>query len=467
MGATDDTTARRDVLVIFGITGDLARVMTFRSLYRLERRGLLDCPIVGVAFEDWTMDRLADRARESIAATGEEIDESVFGRLMHRMSYVHGDFGKPETYDGVKQAMGGAEHPLFYLEVPPNLFATVVKGVAGGGLATNARFVIEKPFGHDRASATALAAELHSVVDESQLLRVDHYLGKVGLEEIPFLRFANTLLAPTWNRDHIDHVQISMTEAFGVDDRGHFYDPVGALRDVVVNHLLQVVVAVAMEAPEPGDRASIGRRRTELLRQVAPADPARYVRGQYRGYREVDGVADDSTTETFAALELRIDNPRWSGVPFFIRTGKKLRATETEVRIVYRDAPSLGFGLRGDHPPSNELVVRLGPTFGVRVALAAQRVDTARPELAELDVGFAAKPGEVPTPYEVLFEAALAGGGMRFASQGTIDAEWAVIQPLLDAPPEVQAYEPGTWGPAAAEALMGERGGWREPWIDG
>ncbi|RXZ46872.1 glucose-6-phosphate dehydrogenase [Agromyces binzhouensis] len=467
MGATDDTTARRDVLVIFGITGDLARVMTFRSLYRLERRGLLDCPIVGVAYEDWTKDQLAERARESIAATEGEVDDAVLGRLMDRMSYAHGDFGRPETYEGVGEAMGGAEHPLFYLEVPPNLFATVVKGVAGAGLATNARFVIEKPFGHDLASAKALADELHSVVGESQLLRVDHYLGKVGLEEIPFLRFANTMLAPAWNRDHVDHVQISMTEAFGVDDRGHSYDPVGALRDVVVNHLLQVVVAVAMEAPDPGDRSSIGRRRTELLREIVPADPARYVRGQYDGYRDVDGVAADSTTETFAALELRIDNPRWAGVPFFIRTGKRLHVTEAEVRIVFREAPSLGFGLRGDHPPSNELVVRLGPTFGVRVALVAQRVDAADPELAELDVGFAAAPGEAPTPYEVLFEAALAGGGMRFASQGTIDAEWRVIQPLLDAPPEVHPYEPGTWGPSAADALVEGRGGWREPWLDG
>ncbi|GAA1056795.1 glucose-6-phosphate 1-dehydrogenase 1 [Agromyces luteolus] len=467
MGATDHTTARRDVMVIFGITGDLARVKTFHSLYRLEERGLLDCPIVGVAFEDWTKDQLAQRARESITAQEGDLDEAVFARLMDRMSYAHGDFGKPETYDGVKQAMGGAEHPLFYLEVPPNLFATVVKGVAGAGLATNARFVIEKPFGHDLASAKALAAELHSVVDESQLLRVDHYLGKVGLEEIPFLRFANTLLAPVWNRDYIDHVEISMTEAFGVDDRGHFYDPVGALRDVVVNHLMQVVVAVAMEAPDYGDRSSLGRRRTELLREIVPVDPARYVRGQYRGYRDVDGVAADSTTETFAALELRIDNPRWEGVPFFIRTGKKLRATETEVRVVFREAPSLGFGLRGEAPPTNELVVRLGPTFGVRVALAAQRVDAATPELAELDVGFAATPGESPTPYEVLFEAALAGGGMRFASQDTIDAEWAVIQRLLDAPPPVQPYEPGTWGPSAADALIDGRGGWPEPWLDG
>ncbi|GAA2027733.1 glucose-6-phosphate dehydrogenase [Agromyces tropicus] len=458
-------TARRDVMVIFGITGDLARVKTFQSLYRMERRELLECPIVGVAFEDWTKDRLVERARESISAEEDHLDERVFRRLVDRISYVHGDFGTPNTYDRLREAMGGAEHPLFYLEVPPNLFATVVKGVAGAGLAGNARFVIEKPFGHDLDSANALADELHSVVDESQLLRVDHYLGKVGLEEIPFLRFANTLLGPAWNRDHIDHVQISMTEAFGVSDRGHFYDPVGALRDVVVNHLMQVVVAVAMEAPEPGDRSSIGRRRTELLRDVVPADPARYVRGQFRGYHDVDGVAADSTTETYAALELRIDNPRWRGVPFFIRTGKRLHVTQTEVRVVFREAPSLGFGLRGEHPPSNELVVRLTPTFGVRVELTAQRVDAADPELAELDVGFAAPPGEAPTPYEVLFEAALAGGGVRFASQGTVDAEWRIIQPLLDSPPEVHEYEPATWGPDQADALLADRGGWRSPWL--
>jgi glucose-6-phosphate 1-dehydrogenase len=451
-----------DLLVIFGITGDLARKMTFQALYRLERRGLLQCPIVGVAGDDISVEELIKRARKAIEGAGEKVDAKVFDRLAGRLSYLHGDVTDSALYDALKKQIGSKRHCLFYLEMPPSLFAPIVESLAKAELLTGSRVAVEKPFGHDLTSANELNTRLRAVLDEDQIYRVDHFLGKEPVVELEYLRFGNLALVELWDRHVISEIQITMAEDFGVDDRGKFYDRVGALRDVVQNHLLQVLAGVTMEPPVGLTADDHNDRKADVFRAMPAVDPDRCVRGQYRGYTDIDGVAKNSETETFVAMRVEIDNWRWAGVPIFLRAGKALPERVTEVRMFTHRVPSLVFlsGRRRAEP--NQIVLRIDPDPGLRLQLTALEGDRWRD--LHLDSSFMADLGEPLLPYERLLHGALTGDHQLFAREDGIEETWRIVQPLLDHPGEIHQYEPGSWGPDAARELLRGHRGWQQPW---
>jgi glucose-6-phosphate 1-dehydrogenase len=454
-----------DLLVIFGITGDLARKMTFRALYRLERRKLLQCPILGVASDDLTEDELVDRARKAIVETGEKLDDKVFDRLAKRLSYLHGNVTDTELYDALAQRIGSNRRCLFYLEMPPKLFAPIVENLGEANLLEHSRVVVEKPFGHDLKSASELNTRLHAVLKEEQIFRVDHFLGKQPVVELEYLRFGNMALAEIWDRQSISQIQITMAEDFGVEDRGKFYDGVGALRDVVQNHLLQVLAGVAMEPPVGPSADDLNDKKADVLRAMPALDHDRCVRGQYRGYTDVEGVAKDSQTETFVALRMEIENWRWAGVPIFLRAGKAMAERVTEVRLYTRRVPVLPFLPERRVANPNQIVLRIDPDPGLRVQLTA--LDGGRWRDVHLDSSFMQDLGEPLTPYERILHAGLTGDRQLFAREDSIEETWRIVQPLLDNPGKLHSYETGSWGPEEARSLLRGHHGWQQPWLPG
>jgi len=453
------TPEKSDALVFFGATGDLAYKKIFPALHAMARRGHLELPVIGVAKSGWTLEQLKQRARESIDEHGGGVDAKALASLEQRLRYVDGDYEDPATYAAVHRALAGASHPVHYLAIPPGLFARVVEGLGKSSCSGGARVVIEKPFGHDLASARELNETLHRVFDESAIFRIDHYLGKEPVQNLLVFRFANTFLEPIWNRNYVQSVQITMAESFGVQGRGRFYDQTGAIRDVIQNHMLQVVGFLAMEAPTNTYHESIRDEQVKVFRSIRPLDPEDLVRGQFRGYRQEDGVAPDSQVETFAAVRLHIDSWRWEGVPFFIRAGKCLATTTTEVMVTLHRPP-----LRKLCPDETNYVrFRLSPEvqigIGARIKRPGEQMASDR---TELNVVHHADGNEMDA-YERLLGDAMAGDGTLFAREDGVEAAWEIVEPILGSSTPVHEYQPDSWGPAEAAALAADVGGWHCP----
>ncbi len=452
--------ASADALVFFGATGDLAYKQIFPALQSMIQRGHLDMPIIGVAKSEWDLDDLRKRARDSLSEHG-GVDEDAFGKLSSLLGYIDGDYADPATFDALRAALDGAAHPVHYLAIPPSLFGTVVKELARSGCAEGAKVMIEKPFGHDLESAMELNRTLGEVFPERSIFRIDHYLGKEAVENLLYFRFANSFLEPIWNREHVRRVQITMAESFGVSGRGRFYEEAGAIRDVIQNHMLQVLSMLTMDAPAERDPEALRDEKARLLKSITPLTAKRVVRGQFDGYRDEDGVAKDSTVETFAAVRLHVDSWRWSGVPFLIRAGKCLPTTATEILVEFRRPPQIVF----DEPhPGDPNAVRFALSPDVAIALRA-RAKVPGEELVGEDVELLARhhhPDEMP-PYERLIGDAMRGDPTFFAREDGVQAAWKVIDPILDDATPVHAYEPGTWGPSEADALIEGADSWHAP----